>query len=516
MRTIVYSRVSTDAQEREGTSLDTQERACLDFAARHGWAVVEAIRDTASGATLDRPGIERARQMIRNGVADILLGYAADRLARDQIKFAVLYDEAQSAGVRLKFVSERFEDTAVGKFLLSARAFAAELEREKIAERTMRGKAERARSGRLPQGTGKGCYGYRYSPSTGTRSIDAVQGAVVRGAFEGYIATGSFSAVARELNASGLPSFTGGRWYPITIRSMLSNETYTGRTVYRRTRRIRAKSARTGRTAGRVVRQPHSEWIEIIGATPRIIDESTWQRVQSMIEDPERTKRRPEGRRYLLRGRLRCGKCGSAMVGQTLTVKGASYPYYRCRHAYTDVTGHRCKSRYVRQDELEAAVWREVRQVLADPAVVLAELTREREAPMVADAALVSELECEIQAAKDREKRLIRLFACDDIEESILRGEAAAIRSARTRAESRVAKLRAAVSPAPTRIDERTVRRVCAAIVDWLDGASDDDRALVLEALQVEVTATKDEATLQGVLPTEISQRFITIEQTSA
>ena len=32
MRAIVYSRVSTDAQERDGTSLDTQERACLDFA----------------------------------------------------------------------------------------------------------------------------------------------------------------------------------------------------------------------------------------------------------------------------------------------------------------------------------------------------------------------------------------------------------------------------------------------------------------------------------------------------
>ena len=28
MRAIIYSRVSTDAQERDGTSLETQERAC--------------------------------------------------------------------------------------------------------------------------------------------------------------------------------------------------------------------------------------------------------------------------------------------------------------------------------------------------------------------------------------------------------------------------------------------------------------------------------------------------------
>ena len=48
-------------------------------------------------------------------------------------------------------MTEKFEDTATGQLLRSVKAFAAEFEREKIAERTMRGKAERARSGRLPQ-----------------------------------------------------------------------------------------------------------------------------------------------------------------------------------------------------------------------------------------------------------------------------------------------------------------------------------------------------------------------------
>ncbi|MGE4055307.1 MAG: recombinase family protein [Vicinamibacterales bacterium] len=65
MRAIVYCRVSTDAQERDGTSLDTQERACLDFARKQGWRVVEAIRDAASGFSLDRPGIERVRELLR-------------------------------------------------------------------------------------------------------------------------------------------------------------------------------------------------------------------------------------------------------------------------------------------------------------------------------------------------------------------------------------------------------------------------------------------------------------------
>src|SRR3954468_16647504 len=90
MRAIVYSRVSTDAQERDGTSLDTQERACLDFARQQGWRVVEAIRDTASGFSLDRDGIEQVRRLLHAGAADVVLAYAVDRLSRNQNHIGVL------------------------------------------------------------------------------------------------------------------------------------------------------------------------------------------------------------------------------------------------------------------------------------------------------------------------------------------------------------------------------------------------------------------------------------------
>ena len=46
-RAVVYSRVSADAQERDGTSLDTQERECVEYAESHGMLIVECIRDTA-------------------------------------------------------------------------------------------------------------------------------------------------------------------------------------------------------------------------------------------------------------------------------------------------------------------------------------------------------------------------------------------------------------------------------------------------------------------------------------
>ncbi len=252
LRAIVYSRVSTDAQERDGTSLVTQERASHDYVDTDGWTLLESIRDTASGYSLDRPGIERVRQLLRQGAVDVVVAYAVDRLSRNQNHIGVLFDEAEQAGARLEFVTEKFEDTAIGRFVLAARAFIGEVEREKIAERTMRGKAERARSGKIPQGTGKGIYGYSYNRETGKREIIPDQARVVRRIFEDFVSIGSLVAVANRLNESGIPTFSGRKWHPATIYHMLQNETYTGTSVYRRTSVQKTRDPRTGRTKRKI------------------------------------------------------------------------------------------------------------------------------------------------------------------------------------------------------------------------------------------------------------------------
>ncbi len=182
-RCVIYSRVSTDAQEREGTSLSTQEASCFAYAQEHGWSVVAQLRDTATGSTLDRPGMERVRELTASGQVDIVLARAVDRLSRKQTHVAILVEEMEQQGVALDFVTEDFEDTAVGQLVRSVKAFAAEFEREKIVERTMRGKRERARSGRLPQGTERGMYGYVYNRETRKREVVPDQAEVVRSAW---------------------------------------------------------------------------------------------------------------------------------------------------------------------------------------------------------------------------------------------------------------------------------------------------------------------------------------------
>src|SRR5438034_552107 len=93
VKAVVYSRFSTSDQADNGTSLETQARACVDHARANGWEVARCVRDSVSGATLDRPGLNEALTMLRAGEAGVLVAYAVDRLARDQIKLAVLVDQ---------------------------------------------------------------------------------------------------------------------------------------------------------------------------------------------------------------------------------------------------------------------------------------------------------------------------------------------------------------------------------------------------------------------------------------
>jgi DNA invertase Pin-like site-specific DNA recombinase len=139
-RAHIYCRVSSAGQE-DGYSLDTQERASRSWCAEHGLTVASVAREVWSGGDRHRPELDAALSRIERG--DTFVAYALDRLSRDQIDTAILIDHIEGAGASLQLVTEDFEKSATGTFLRGAKAFAAELELEKIRERTQRGRRER-------------------------------------------------------------------------------------------------------------------------------------------------------------------------------------------------------------------------------------------------------------------------------------------------------------------------------------------------------------------------------------
>ena len=131
--------MSTSEQE-DGSSLATQEQSCQTYAREHDWQIAGVYSDTYSGASLhDRKGLTQLREAVRTGAVTVVLAHAIDRVSRSQAHLAVLMSEWEQLGCRLELVTERFEDTATGRFILAAKSFAAEVEREKNQERVIRG-----------------------------------------------------------------------------------------------------------------------------------------------------------------------------------------------------------------------------------------------------------------------------------------------------------------------------------------------------------------------------------------
>lgn len=202
---LAYLRVSTDLQGESGLGLDAQREAIRVEAQRRGWTVVDWVTDTASGKSLDRPGIQDALVRLENGGPKVLVAAKLDRLSRSAIDFLSLVKRAQENGWALVMLDPSVDMTdAMGRFTAGILAQVAELEREMISARTKdalaRAKARGTRLGRPSL----------LSEELGER-IELMRG-------DGM----TLAAIADTLNREAVPTPTGrGKWWPASVRQAL-------------------------------------------------------------------------------------------------------------------------------------------------------------------------------------------------------------------------------------------------------------------------------------------------------
>src|ERR1041385_6615749 len=104
MRAVIYARVSSERQEKEHT-IGSQLEALRVYAAKNGMEVVEEFTDEGySGARLDRPALDRMRDMAERRGFEVLLTYCTDRLARKFVLQALILDELERFGVKTIFL----------------------------------------------------------------------------------------------------------------------------------------------------------------------------------------------------------------------------------------------------------------------------------------------------------------------------------------------------------------------------------------------------------------------------
>src|SRR5215208_6762574 len=99
-RAILYARVSRDEQARSGYSLAQQVEALRAYAAREGYKVLEEVSDPGqSGASLERPGMDRVRDLVAAADVSVVLAQDRDGFAREPAYHSARLDPQQSYGL---------------------------------------------------------------------------------------------------------------------------------------------------------------------------------------------------------------------------------------------------------------------------------------------------------------------------------------------------------------------------------------------------------------------------------
>jgi len=105
---ILYARVSTNEQARSGYSLAQQLEALREYAAREGYEVLEEVVDPGqSGASLERPGMDRVRDLVAGGGVYVVLAQDRDRFSREPAYTYLLRREFEEHDCELRSLNDR-------------------------------------------------------------------------------------------------------------------------------------------------------------------------------------------------------------------------------------------------------------------------------------------------------------------------------------------------------------------------------------------------------------------------
>lgn len=304
-RAVVYMRQST--YREESISLELQESACREYAARQGYEVVAVEADPGiSGRTFDRPAVQRTMAMIERGQATTILLWKWSRLSRSRKDWAVAADTVESLGGRIESATEAIDTTtSTGRLARGVMVEFAAFESERIGDVWREAHARRIAHG-LPA-NGKARFGYAYNRETKIHEPDPITGPVLADAYRRYLAGESFYSLVKWLRSTDITPAAGygrgrGEWSDRTLRRVLDS----------------------GFAAGKI--RVDGELRD--GAHEALISEHEFARYQRRRVERS-VRRRAERSQYLLSGMVRCA-CGATMQAGLHTKTG---PRLRCRRS---------------------------------------------------------------------------------------------------------------------------------------------------------------------------------------
>lgn len=352
MRVIIYVRVSTQEQAKEGYSIQEQIERLQKYCEAMGWTIYKIYTDPGyTGATMDRPALSQLIRDVKAGRADKVLVYKLDRLSRSQLDTLYLIDKVFLAN-NTDFVSmnENFDtSTPFGRAMIGILAVFAQLEREQIKERMMMGKEARAKEGKFA-GSWAVPIGYDYIPEKDMLEINEYERMQVLDIFDMFFSGVPIKRMEKICMEKGF-KHKHGTWNDKTIRNVMRSKTYLGMLKFR------------------------GDWVQ--GLHDPIISQATHEKAVRMLDERKEAyekNRRPGKVQSYLGGLLVCKRCGAKYSKKRgyKPKNGDRISYYYCNSRSKQspklVKDPNCKNNNWRMEILDNAVFDEIRKLGTDPA----------------------------------------------------------------------------------------------------------------------------------------------------
>jgi site-specific DNA recombinase len=335
---VLYARVSSKDQEREGYSIPAQERLIRDYAIQRGLVIVEAFVDVETAKRSGRTAFTAMLEYLKKHRATCrtILVEKTDRLYRNLKDWTTLDDLGATTHLvkegRVIGPDSRSSDhLAHGINVLMARNYILNL-----GEETRKGMTEKARAGIYPS---YAPVGYRnVDGSNGKRTIapDPDTAPVVTEIFERFAAGDhSVKSLVKEMNGEGV-QLRGHRLHSSIVHQILRKRLYTGDfdwdgTTYK-------------------------------GIYEPLVTRECWHRVQELLDARAENRTRKVKHDFAYTGLVHCGHCGCLLVGE---LKKGKYVYYHC-------TGNRgkCPEPYARQEVLSGEFANLLCELVIPPAIL--------------------------------------------------------------------------------------------------------------------------------------------------
>lgn len=392
----VYARYSTDMQDAR--SIEDQMRRCQVFAARQNMDVVATYSDSAvSGAHTHRADLQRMFLGAKNGEFNNVIVDDLSRLSRDLGNtWDIVFGKLASNGVAVVDATTGMASNQAGaRLTFGAVALVNDAFLEMVKAETHRGLEGRALKGFW---TGGRVYGYVTVVENNPPDPEHPRKILVKHADEAKIVVRIFSlfadgcslkAIADRLNTEQIPApHDGGKgnkigrgWQHTSIRALLLNQRYVGKTTWNTSQWMRVPGKKGRR---RIARDP-SEWITREIPELRIVDDDLWNSVQQRFQATRKGRGNKHGvgakQGVLFSGMMKCGVCGGSFnIVSRREKNGVSYVGLGCSASRSRGIAICSNRRNISNSKLIQLVTDELQKLVQTPRlleVFVEEFTRE-------------------------------------------------------------------------------------------------------------------------------------------